>query len=206
MFHLLNFCILIYFQSIQELLDEHQSLIEDIKDDNISYKNVEQKFKQLEIEPHQDSEVRVSTPEEVPEKKFHIFCVNDLLQFFNTSEATPSQCGYENLNSNLTLLEDELLGFKRVELEYVLSGFLRTCHPYCLSDLKSFVTYILRNLVSNDRTAVKASYRLLLSILRRHEDAKNLPFTSAEIFMLLFNFGKLFTILFLILHQKFLLY
>lgn len=180
-----------HFQSHEELLLESQSLADNINIDTVQDNNMEEKLRTLVIieDPQLDDES--STPPFLKEEKdFHIFAVKDSLQFFSKLDVTPSLCGYKN-RIEFTAFEKKILSTKNVELEHVISSFLFSANVYCISDCKSFVTYLLKNLsVHEDVATINACYFVLDMLLTKHVEAKNLAFSTADIFMLLFNYGK----------------
>lgn len=144
----------------------------------------------VEEKDHDEPEEPLTPPALPQQKVLNIFCVNDKFQFFNLHDVTPSNCGYANC-IEVTSFERKLLDSKRVELQHVISSILFSSNVDCISDCKSFITFLLRNLsVYDDVATVQSCFNVLKFLLKKHSGAKNLTFSSAEIFMLLFNHGK----------------
>lgn len=187
--------VLFIFQSSAELLKEHQSLAQNLKGDNESI-NIEETIRSLEIvvEPSDDKSSVTSDPPPCEENDVKIFCIQKNLLFFNSRDVTPAQCGYEDRCHDsfpVSIFEQQMLSFKWAQFQHVISSFLHSVNECCISDCKSLVTFLLRTIsIHNDISCISACYRVLVSLLDNHPDSSCLTFSSAEIFMLLFNYGE----------------
>lgn len=158
--------------------------------DSASTNNIEETLQRLEI-------VQVLQPEEQPleeqapeyeEKDLAIFCVKDALQFFNSKDVL---CSYQRGYIRPHKYERAMLSFKQCEFVHVISSTLQSVNTNCISDVKSFIDFLLRTLsVHQDVACINACYHALLTLLDEHPFSETLTFSCAEIFMLLFNYGK----------------
>lgn len=148
----------------------------------------------MQIEHIDDRSSVTSDPPPCEDNDVKIFCVVKSLQFFNARDVTPAQCGYENRCHDsfpVHIFEQTMLSFKWAQFQHVISSFLYSAKEGCISDCKSFVTFLLKTIsIHSDTSCVSACYRVLVSLMDNHPDSFCLTFTSAEIFMLLFNYGK----------------